>query len=390
MLTPVDDADEADLPDVRGPGRPRGPGPVQRLGRAAGLRSAVARPHPALAARGRLRRAAPARADRPERVDAGAVRRQRPDRRDVPHRHRPQPCAAGLRHGAAAGAGEDHRPHRGLTGRPPRRRGAPRRRRGAHPQRRRRRPLRGSASRSHGRPPDRPSCSSAASTSRARAWRCCSRRCPSWSHRVPDVRLLVAGPGDAERGARGGAAVAARPRRAARPGQRRATSRGCSPAATSTARRTPTARASASCWSRRWRPARRSSPATSRRSAGCSTTAQAGVLVPVARRRCAGRRAGALLLDPDRRGPRWLPRRERGAGLRLVGRRAAGRRGLRDRRAAGPHAGRRRRDARGRALREHVDDGGLRRCSRRCSDDAGRLVTTLRRWMAERPRRGGA
>ena len=55
-------------------------------------------------------------------------------------------CRA-VRRGAAAGPGEDHRPDRGLRGRPPGAGRAPRRRRGGDPQRRRGRPLRHAPSR---------------------------------------------------------------------------------------------------------------------------------------------------------------------------------------------------------------------------------------------------
>ena len=74
---------------------------------------------------------------------------------------------------------------------------APRRRRGDHPQRRRRAVLRRRARRCPAiRGPAAPSASSAGSTSRARAWRCCSTRCGRSSPERPDLQLLVAGSGD--------------------------------------------------------------------------------------------------------------------------------------------------------------------------------------------------
>ena len=63
-------------------------------------------------------------------------------------------------------------------------------------------------------------CSSAASTSRARGCRCCSRRCPpSWPS-IPGVRLLVAGPGDVDEVRDRHRPGPARPGRVPRPGER--------------------------------------------------------------------------------------------------------------------------------------------------------------------------
>ena len=89
-----------------------------------------------------------------------------------------------------------------------------------------------------------------------------------------------------------------------RPGRARRTRRGCCARSTSTSPRTPAARASASSWSRRWRPGRRCSPATSTRSAGCSTTAGSGVHVPDRRHGGAGRGAAASCSTTRRGGPR--------------------------------------------------------------------------------------
>ncbi len=101
------------------------------------------------------------------------------------------------------------------------------------------------------------SASSAASTSRARACRCCSRRCPALAAERPDVRLLVAGPGDVDDVRDAIPPALARPGRRSSAWSARRTRPGCCAPSTSTSRRTPAARASASSCSRRWRPARR-------------------------------------------------------------------------------------------------------------------------------------
>ena len=125
VLAPVDDPDAGDLPPFLVPaGRAI---PVPYNGSVARLvfgPVALARTRRWLR-KGSVRRAAPARADGAVGVDAGAVRGPRSDRRDLPHGHRAQPRARGVRHGAAAGAGEDQRPDRGLACSPPSRGGAP-------------------------------------------------------------------------------------------------------------------------------------------------------------------------------------------------------------------------------------------------------------------------
>ena len=95
---------------------------------------------------------------------------------------------------------------------------------------------------------------------------------PELIERVPDARLVVAGPGDVEN-VRAGLDPALRDRVTCSGWSPSRTSRASTAPGTSTARPTPARRASgSSCW-RAWRPARRSSPATSRPSAACSRAA---------------------------------------------------------------------------------------------------------------------
>ena len=223
----------------------------------------------------------------------------------------------------ADGAGEDQRPDRGVRGGPDHAGRAPGRRRGADPQRGDRAPVRegrpaarlagpgrrarlprpdrraaqgpgraaGARSRSSARSGRGCGCWSPGPATPTRRWRRCRRRCAT------------------------GWCCSGRSARRTRPG--------CTTRSTCTARRTPAARASASCWSRRWPRAPRSWPATWTRSArvlaaggpascsppgtrtrwrrprpGCWTTRRGGPSCP---RRPAARSAPTT-------GPRWPAR----------------------------------------------------------------------------------
>ena len=125
------------LPDVRHAGRAGGAGPLQRLG---GPGRASGRGSPRRVRRwladGRLRRAAHPRAVDAEPVAARAVGGRRAGRRDLPHRER---CGRGRCRRrppiAAARAGEDRGPDRGVRGRPRDPGPARRRRAGGDPER---------------------------------------------------------------------------------------------------------------------------------------------------------------------------------------------------------------------------------------------------------------
>ena len=105
----------------------------------------------------------------------------------------------------------------------------------------------------------------------------------------PDLRLLVVGPGRRAAVLARAARTGGRPARRARPRRRRDQGRGAALGATCSARPTPAARASAWCSPRRWPPGRRCSPATSTRSARCSTTAGGRAVPAGTRRRSRGR-----------------------------------------------------------------------------------------------------
>ena len=176
----------------------------------------------------------------------------------------------------AADAREDRRPHRGVGSGPALADGGaghrtPSRSPTASTSRRSRRRRRSTATRGRASR----CCSSAASTSRARAWPCCSARCPRWSKRFPDIEILIVGRGDEdelrERGRDTGRAPAL-----PRPGRRRREGVGDAQRRRVLRAATPAARASASCSSRRWPRAPRWWPATSTRSAGCWTTGRPG------------------------------------------------------------------------------------------------------------------
>ncbi len=142
------------------------------------------------------------------------------------------------------------------------------------------------------------SASSAASTSRARGWRCCSTALARLAGERPELRLLVAGRGDAD-----DFLDDLPPALAARvdllgmvsEADKARLLRSVDVYVRAQHRRR---RASASSCSRRWRPAPRSWPATSTRSAGCSTAAAAGELFRHRRPAAAGARAGRVLDDP--------------------------------------------------------------------------------------------
>ena len=178
-----------ELPGLRGVRRQGGADPVQRVGGAAAVRARHPPHGQKLAGRRRLRCAASARAQRAEPVDAGAEHRRGPDRRDVPHVDHEvvdahacssPSCGRCTRRSSAAsrcrtwrGAGRWRRwaatPSRSPTASTSRR---SRRRRCSTA-------TRGRASRC---------CSSAASTSPARAWPCCWARCRRWSSGSPTSR----------------------------------------------------------------------------------------------------------------------------------------------------------------------------------------------------------
>ena len=218
---------------------------------------------------------------------------------------------------------------------PPRAGRAPRRRRRDHPERRRRGALRRVARRCPGYPraTGPRSASSAGSTSRARACRCCSRRCALLvrSARTCGCSSPAAATPDALR-----RAGRRRPRASAldllggvdeatKAALLRSVDVYCAP--------NLAARASASCSSRRWPRARRSWPATSTPSRRCWSDGDAGVLVRAATGRypagacAAGARPLARLGRAARRPAAPGRPRRRGAGPRGRVRLAGGRRG---------------------------------------------------------------
>ena len=135
-------------------------------------------------------------------------------------------------------------------------------------------------------------------------------------------------------------AQAARP--AARPGAlprrgrpRRRRSGSCTPS-TCSARRTPAASPSASSPPRRWRPARRSWPATSRRSAGAARRHRGRAVRQRGRRRPRARGGGAARRPGPARRSCPVAALDAVRGLRLVGRGPGRAQRLRDR-GARPH-----------------------------------------------------
>ena len=203
-------------------------------------------------------------------------------------------------------------------------------RRGGDPQRRRRRRRSRRRRRwTDTRGPARRCCSSGASTNRARAWRCCWRRCPSWSSASPMCEMLIVGRGDEDelRSEAGGFAGHLRFLGQVDDAERR---RRCA-APTCTARPTPAGRASASSWWRRWPPAppvvasdldafRRVLRGRRRRAAGAGRDADAlaaalievlddDVAAPALRRRRPPRRSAATT-------GRWWPARSCGSTRR--------------------------------------------------------------------------
>ena len=160
--------------------------PVQRLDGQHAVRPGVRRPGAPLAARARLRRPPRARAGHARLSALVCMIAEGPIVATFHAATERSKWLAAFGGGGPAAAGEDHRPDRGVRLRPPRAGRAPRRRRGDHPQRRPRRRSsptgrRCPATRGRGRR----SASSAASTSRARACRCCSRRCAPSSAGTP-------------------------------------------------------------------------------------------------------------------------------------------------------------------------------------------------------------
>ena len=250
MLAPADD--DTPLPHyVVSAGR-AGPGALQRLGGPAHLRPDDRRPGEpvdrARASSTSLHLHEPMHAGV---VAAGAVGGRGPDRRDLPHlrccargRCRPPTRCCGPALEKISGriaVSEDAR----RTVHDP-----PRRRRGRHPQRGLRRPVRRAVPR--GRVEGtaagaRPSRSSAGSTSRARACRCCAGALPAVARRAPGPAGARRRPRRRAEAAEGGLTPRGR-RRAASP--RRVSDEDKAallPRSTRTSRRTPAARASASC-----------------------------------------------------------------------------------------------------------------------------------------------
>ena len=207
---------------VRHPRRPRGQRALQRVRGPDHLRARLLRPRPALARRAHLRRAAPARARHVQPVVAGAVRGRGADRRHVPHLHRAVPRDAWCSPGRSTRSWR--RSRRGS--RCPRWRGGSRSSTWAATRWRSRTASTCGCSRSGPLLPGYPrdgtrSGSSAGSTSRARAWRCCSTRCAGWRRPGPDLRLLVVGRGDPDALRRAAGPGARRPARHPRRGGRR-------------------------------------------------------------------------------------------------------------------------------------------------------------------------
>ncbi len=132
---------------------------------------------------------------------AGLLGGGRAHRRHLPRVLREVAGGVGDRADPAERPGEDHRPDRGVGGRPHHARRAPRRRRRAHPERRRDRAVRdGRAAARLARPRRAPrgdgerSGSSAGWTSRARACRCCCAPSRSSAAAVPGCGCCSPGP----------------------------------------------------------------------------------------------------------------------------------------------------------------------------------------------------
>ena len=254
MLAPADD--DTPLPAYVVLGRPGRPGALQRLRRPAELRSADRRPGRPL-----------------DRARAGSTSctctsRSTPSVSLLALWAAEGPVVAtfhtsNLRSRAMQaaypllrpGPGEDQRPHRRLRGRPAHRHHPPRRRRGRHPQRRLRRPVRlARCPRAQwlGTPQaptiaflgriDEPRKGLPVLVRRAAAGAGgAARACACWSP-APATRTTAR----SRMAARGGRRLRVPRRRSATRTRPR-----CWPRSTSTSRRTPAARASASCWSRR-------------------------------------------------------------------------------------------------------------------------------------------
>ena len=180
---------------------------------------------------------------------------------------------------------------------------------------------------------------------------------------------------------RGGAARGGRrPGRAPalpRAGRRRRRRRRRCAAPTCTARPTPAGRASASCWSRRWPRARRWWPATSTRSAGCSTTARRAAWCRSTTPTALAAALIEVLADDAARAALRRGRGRGGAPLRLVGGRAGDPAGLRDRRRGGREGAGRRRRRHGARKRRVRRAPGAREAAERDSDGGDGVITWL-------------
>ena len=222
-------------------GRPGGGGALQRLGRAAQLRAGDRR------AGRRVARAAASstcctctsrsrRASACSRCGRPRARSSRPSTPRCSGRATMQTAYPILR----PSPGEDQRPHRGLRGRPAHRDDPRRRRRRRHPQRRLRRPVRATPPRGRtgvGTPARPRSPSSAGWASRARGSRCCAARAARGRCApCPGLRVLVAGPGDADEVTAALAAGGRRGLRVPRLGLRRGQGRAAAHRSTSTSR----------------------------------------------------------------------------------------------------------------------------------------------------------
>ena len=156
--------------------RPGGAGALQRVGRPALVRVPVREPGSAAGSRRATSTCCTCTSPScAQPVAAGLLGRRRADRG---HRSTPRSRAPALLHvdlpGAADRAGEDQRPDRRVRGGPHHAGRAHRRRRGAHPERGHRAQVREGRARCPAGPaPAARSASSAAWTSRARAWTCC-------------------------------------------------------------------------------------------------------------------------------------------------------------------------------------------------------------------------
>ena len=201
---------------------------------------------------------------------------------------------------------------------------APRRRRRADPERRHHRALRRwpTPLPRLARRRRRRWASSAAWTSRARACRCCCGPSRPWAASVPGLRLLLAGPGDADEVRAACPGRAARPGRHPRPGERGR--QGTRAALRRRVRRAQHRRRELRHRARRGDVgrARRSWPATSTAFRRVLLDGRAGALFPVGDAGGPGRRPPAELLDDARRAASSCPTRPRRRSAPMTGRRS--------------------------------------------------------------------